>query len=314
MSSPQVLLLIDASPTSRAALTSAARLARQQHGELIALFVEDQDLHASAGHPFTREISALSGESRPFDRETLLTRLAQQRHQIETMLTELDRDAPLRWRLDVVTGPVFESVRAAAQTADWVVMGKTGWSAGHGARLGSVARRLLESGCRRLLLWQATTESEMKPVRRIVRPAAHPVGRSTTARAPQRTEERRAPVVALLTSQSAAETVVLAAHAIAVATDRPCHLFMHPGIDPATLPSLVAWRQEGEPPLVLELIDAPSADVESAPDPTLLRTLQQTRASVVVLAADAGATIGRPLADLIADIHHPVILVPSAPV
>ena len=61
MSSPQVLVLIDASPTSRAALTSAARLARQQHGELIALFVEDQDLHASAGHPFTREISALSG-------------------------------------------------------------------------------------------------------------------------------------------------------------------------------------------------------------------------------------------------------------
>ncbi|QGT78704.1 hypothetical protein GM160_07215 [Guyparkeria halophila] len=312
MSSPQVLLLIDASPTSRAALTSAARLARQQHGELIALFVEDQDLHASAGHPFTREISALSGESRPFDRETLLTRLAQQRHQIETMLTELDRDAPLRWRLDVVTGPVFESVRAAAQTADWVVMGKTGWSAGHGARLGSVARRLLESGCRRLLLWQATTESEMKPAPRFGRSTARSVGRATPALSSPMAADRRAPIVALLTSPQTAETVVLAAHAIAVATERPCHLFMRSGIDPATLPSLVAWRQEGEPPLVLELIDARSAEMAAPPDPSLLRTLQETRASVVVLAADAGTVTGRPLAELIAEIHVPVILVPSA--
>ncbi|MFP4251423.1 MAG: universal stress protein [Guyparkeria sp.] len=310
MTAPHVLVLIDASPASRMALASAARLARQQHGELIALFVEDQDLHASAGHPFTREISRLSGESRPFDRETLLTRLAQQRHQIEAMLSELDRDTPLRWHLEVVAGPVFESVRAAAETADWVVLGKAGWSAGHGARLGSVARRLLESGGNRLFLWQAIdheshrwrgSEQRLSRLRGPSRPTAPP------------SADQQAAVVGLLLSQRTAEAVVQTAEIIATVTDRPCHLFLLTGIDPATLPSLTAWRQAGDPPLIVELIEAAPERHDSSVDPALFRNLQQTAASVVVLSDDAGAVLGRPLTDLIADIPAPVIRVPSPP-
>ncbi|WP_322520664.1 universal stress protein [Guyparkeria halophila] len=311
MTGPHVLLLIDASPTSLAALSSAARLARHHHCELIALFVEDQDLLASAGHPFTREISALSGESRPFDREILLTRLTQQRRQIEAVLTELNRDAPLRWHFEVVAGPVFESIHAAAQAADWVVMGKAGWSADHGAQLGSVARRLLETGGNRLLLWQSETGGNARP-----EPPHHPARTRQPRRAllpggrPSPVAERLTPVVGLLATQRAAETVVQTAHALAVATDRPCHLFLLSSVDPATLPSLVAWRQLGEPPLVLEIVESGTTEADSPPDPSLFRTLQQSSVSALVVADDAAEALGLPLADLITAIHAPVIRVP----
>ncbi len=315
MSKPHVLLLVDASPSSLAALAGAAGLARHQHCELIALFVEDRDLHASAGHPFAREISRLSGESRPFDRELLVTRMARQRRQIEAMLTELEREAPLRWRLEVVTGPVFESVHAAAVTADWVVLGKAGWSAGHGTQLGSVARRLLEAGDRRLLLWHAATPNDSRR-----EPRQRPSPRRSTRRLPvfrsapddptRFPGDPLAPVVALLATPRNAEDVVQTAHAVAMATDRPCHLLILSSIDPATLPSLVAWRQLGEPPLALESIDTAPEPGQRSADPDLFRQLRDTPASAVVLADDAVDVLGRPLPEVIIELQAPVIRVP----
>ena len=156
MAERHVLVLLDASPASEAAIDSAVSIARHHDLTLHALFVEDQDLIASSGHAFSREISGLSGQPRSFGRQSLLDRLALQRRQIETCLDALSRREALRWQLEVITGPVLASIEQAALQAEWIVLGKVGWSGARGGRLGSTARKLVESGRYRLLLWEAT--------------------------------------------------------------------------------------------------------------------------------------------------------------
>lgn len=210
MADPHVLVLLDTSPASEAALESAARLARQHHLPLVALFVEDQDLIASAGHLFTREISLLSGQARPFDRDILLDRLARQRQQIEARLASLDRQEHLRWRLDVVTGPVIDNIRQAAGAAEWVVLGKAGWSAARGGRLGTTARQLIETTRCRLLLWE------------------------------ERPPSPQAAIVALVDDPHTSGPVIETAWQLAQATDRSVRLLLFPDADPASLPPMAS--------------------------------------------------------------------------
>ena len=238
MTEPHVLVLLDTSPASEAALESAARLARRHQLQLVALFVEDQDLIASAGHGFTREISLLSGQARPFDREILLARLARQRAQIEARLASLDRQGHLRWRLDVVTGPVIENIRQAARAAEWVVLGKAGWSAARGGRLGTTARQLIETTQSRLLLWE------------------------------ERIPAPRATIVALIGDPKASAAVMETARQLALATDRDLRLLLLPGATPPP-PSTTAMEHpansvealagQGLEPLRRALRDQPSA-------------------------------------------------------
>ncbi|RRQ23443.1 hypothetical protein D5687_06740 [Guyparkeria sp. SCN-R1] len=273
MTEPHVLLLIDASPTSRAALASAALLARHHHCQLIALFVEDQDLLASADHPFTREISALSGESRPFDREILLTRLAQQRRQIEMLMASLDRQDRLGWRLDVVSGPVTESIRRAVLGAEWVVLGKTGWSASRGGRLGSTARQIVETTRSRLLLWQED---------------AFP---TSTA------------IVALIHASGDCSPVIETACLLALATDRIVRLLVLPDFEPAALPALISWQQQSEPEVTIERLMGQGIEA--------LRGALKTQPAGALVIDDPGAlALGMPMADLIAEIDIPIIRVP----
>jgi len=274
MTDPHVLVLLDTSPASEAALDSAVRLARHQQLELIALFVEDQDLIASAGHVFTREISLLSGQARPFDREILLARLARQRQQIEARLAALDRQERLRWRFDVVTGPVLESIRQAMPGAEWVVLGKAGWSAERGGRLGATARQLIETSQSRLLLWE-----ERPPL-------------------PQ------AAIVALIGDSPSGEAVAEAARQLALATDRDTRLLLLSETPPASRPSLPSGQLGARPAVSVETL--PRRDLRA-----LRHALQARPAAALVADDSAAAILGLTMADLTAGLDTPVIRIPA---
>ncbi|KTG17515.1 hypothetical protein AUR63_07605 [Guyparkeria sp. XI15] len=275
MADPYVLVLLDTSPASEAALDSAARLARQQQQELIALFVEDQDLIASAGHVFAREISLLSGQARPFDREILLARLARQRQRIETRLASLEQQPPLRWRLDVVTGPVIDNIRQAAIGADWVVLGKAGWSAERGARLGTTARQLVETTRCRLLLWE------------------------------ERTASREAAIVALIGEPQTSGTIIETARLLARASDRGVRALLLPGADPAELPVLSSAPPADCPAMTVERLAGRGLEA-------LRRALRKQPAAALVLDDQAALAFGIPMADLIADLDTPIIRIPAS--
>jgi len=139
-----------------------------------------------------------------------------------------------------------------------------------------MVRRLLETGGNRLMLWQTTAGGNARPEPQHGAAWTHrPRQAFLPGRTPSRAAERLAAVVGLLASQRAAETVVQTAHALAVATGRPCHLFLLSSLDSANLPSLVAWWHVGEPPLVLEIVESGSAEADSPSYTSLFGTLQQ---------------------------------------
>ena len=225
MAERHVLILLDTSPASEAAIDSAVSIARHHDLMLRALFVEDQDLIASSGHAFSREISALSGQPRPFGRQSLLDRLAHQRRQIETRLDALSQREAFRWHLEVITGPVVASIQEAASQAEWIVLGKVGWSGARGGQLGSTARKLVENGRHRLLLWGTT----------VVPPQAN--------------------VVVLVGTGGRHQPGVEVGRHLAEATGRRCHLLLLPGSDAVTIE-----RKPGQPEPLVDRLTSPPLD------------------------------------------------------
>ena len=65
----RILVALDASPHSLAALEAAAELAASLRAELIGLFVEDANLLRVAGFPFAREFGAYTAQAREIDAE-----------------------------------------------------------------------------------------------------------------------------------------------------------------------------------------------------------------------------------------------------
>ena len=140
----RVLALLDASRHSLAALQAAVELAAQRRAELVALYVEDQDLVHSAQFPFSREVGARSGLARPLSPAQMEATLARQLQRATLALEAAVAGRDLAHSLQVSRGRVVNAALALAGPGDLLVLGKAGLSA-HcgGTRLGSNCRALI---------------------------------------------------------------------------------------------------------------------------------------------------------------------------
>jgi len=149
----RVLALLDASRHSLAALQAAVELAAQRRAELLALYVEDQDLLHSAEFPFALEVGARSGLARPLTPVQMQATLARQLQRARGALEAAVAGRNLAHSLQVSRGRVVAAALAVAGPGDLLVLGKAGLSA-HcgGVRLGSNCRALvLQAPCAVLL-------------------------------------------------------------------------------------------------------------------------------------------------------------------
>jgi nucleotide-binding universal stress UspA family protein len=97
-----------------------------------------------------REVGHTSGQVRPLDPPTISRQLRGQAQRAERALAREARRYQVRWSFRVTQGAVGPELGAAAEEADLVVMGRSGWS-GRGAA-GSTVRAALEAGPPRTLL------------------------------------------------------------------------------------------------------------------------------------------------------------------
>jgi len=149
----RILVALDASPYSLAALEMAANLAATMEAELAGLFVEDVDLLRMADAPSAREI-AFHGEAAPTSRTIMERKLRAQSEQIRSVLAEAAGRARVRWSFQTVRGEVASTLLAAASHHDIVAMGRLGWSFGRRPRIGSTALELAASRIPLLLISQ----------------------------------------------------------------------------------------------------------------------------------------------------------------
>jgi len=139
----RILVALDASRHSVAALQVAADLASHLEAELVGLFVEDINLLRLAELPFAREVGSYSGTRRRLNTRQVERQLKVQAERARRALEAYADRASVRWSFEVTRGVVAPCVLAAASDADLVILGR----ASHGARttggLGSTARRVL---------------------------------------------------------------------------------------------------------------------------------------------------------------------------
>ncbi len=164
----RILVLLDGSRRSLAALEAAADIARAQQAEVLGIFVEEVSLLRSAGYGFAREVGRSSGVARPMDVDALEVRM---QATAEKLRRTLERTlAPWGGVAQALRlcrgGEVVEQVLGGlVQPDDLLVLGGAGWSGISSFRLGSTARSLLRQAPGDVLLWP---ESRSLPPGRVV--------------------------------------------------------------------------------------------------------------------------------------------------
>ncbi|MGA7393666.1 MAG: universal stress protein [Terrimicrobiaceae bacterium] len=135
----RILVALDASAHSRAALEAACELALGLDAELSGLFVEDINLLRLAQLPFASEISypsALRRELNPDAIEGVLKGIAEQARRA---MAEVAGRVRVPWTFRVARGTVASELLAALAEADLLTIGMASREFGRRLRLGSTA-------------------------------------------------------------------------------------------------------------------------------------------------------------------------------
>ncbi len=148
-----ILVALDASPQSLAALEAAADLASSLNAELVGMFVEDINLVRLAELPGTHEVGASSASTRPLETGPLERQLRARAERARRSLMRIAERFNLRWSFRVARGSIETELLEAANETDLVILGRAGWSGRR--RLGSTARALLSQAPRRALVLEA---------------------------------------------------------------------------------------------------------------------------------------------------------------
>jgi nucleotide-binding universal stress UspA family protein len=120
----RVLVALDASPSSLAALEAAAQLAAWVGAELVGLYVEDESLLRGADLPLTRVVGSFSGQLRPLDRSGIELQLRAQAAKARKAIESVAVRSRLRWTFRVMRGSVAASLHEAASGADILTLGR----------------------------------------------------------------------------------------------------------------------------------------------------------------------------------------------
>lgn len=159
----RIVVALDASAQSRAALEAAARLAGILDAELSGIFVEDADLLRLAQLPFAREAVPGLPSRRVADAAAMERTLRNLAEQARAALEELPGRYGVSCDFRIARGHVLTELLAAASGADIVAIGVRGRLTQWRWRLGSTARGVLaEANCSLLMI--RTGESLGTPV------------------------------------------------------------------------------------------------------------------------------------------------------
>ncbi len=120
----RIVLVLDVSPRSRAALETAAVLAAALDSELAGVFVEDINLLRLSGLPFTREVGLFAPGLRPFGEQEVERALRREAEAAQQLLAATAARLSLRWSFQVARGQIATELFALANAPDLVVLGR----------------------------------------------------------------------------------------------------------------------------------------------------------------------------------------------
>lgn len=141
----RILVALDTSTDSVAALRSAANLAGALPAELVGLFVEDTNLLNLAGLPFAYAVNHATGSGQALTQAQMEQDLLLLAGQAKQALMEAATQAGAKWSFKVVRGTVTEGVLSSALETDLVTLGRASNHLTDEYKLGSTARNVVSS-------------------------------------------------------------------------------------------------------------------------------------------------------------------------
>lgn len=148
----RILVALDASAQSVAALKAAVILAAKLRADIEGLFVEDANLIRIATLPAARRMVFPSATEEPVDRSLMERELKVLALRARRSLAMLADPFGIRWSFRVVRGKVTVEVLTAATGSDLLTVGKSGWSLARRMQLGSTAENAAINAPKALLL------------------------------------------------------------------------------------------------------------------------------------------------------------------
>ncbi|MPY68812.1 MAG: hypothetical protein GEU92_01870 [Alphaproteobacteria bacterium] len=270
----RIVVAMDSSPHSRAALDAAAALAARLHAELEGLFVEDIDLFNLAALPFGREFNLATGAARAFDAAALAEQLARQAAEMRRAVAVAAARAHVRSSFRVARGRIAAEIVAAAAAADLLILGAAGMGLTSRFRPGRVALAAAALAPRSVLL---------------LRSGAAIRGRPLVAYDGSPSSEKALAAAARLADATDARVRVLTAEADAKKAE--------------------ALRARAESRLAALGVRAVFSDAFELTLDTMCGTVQRTDADLMVIAADNPHLQGEGRLHLLQRIVCPVLLV-----
>lgn len=150
----RILVAVDTSAHSRAALDAAIALAQIVEADVRGLFVRDTEWYHISRLPFISEVGELTGEIRPIPEQTMKeqVRLLEQRIQHMARLIERYSDVSYSWKS--VGGSVIDQILEAAEEADLITLGRIGHSVSEKKTLGRLAQAVIKRSDKPVLVLQ----------------------------------------------------------------------------------------------------------------------------------------------------------------
>ncbi|NTV45107.1 MAG: universal stress protein [Chlorobiales bacterium] len=148
----RIVVAIDGSPHSQAALEAAAEMAHLLQAELTGIFVEDINLIRLAELPFAREVCQNRVTSEKLSISQIERQLRLQAKEAQEALQRSAERSTVQCSFRVVRGTVSAELLAAALEADLLALGRTSSSFSRPRHLGSTAKMAIEQDQRTVLL------------------------------------------------------------------------------------------------------------------------------------------------------------------
>ena len=275
----RILVALDHSDDSRTTLAEAAVLAAQLQAELVGLFIEDVKLIEAAQLPFVRQIS-LTGQSAPFDRVAMERSFRAQEQAARQLLESVALRHRLSWSFRVARGRASVEILAQVQGVDLVIVGKTAPTVTRQGRIGATALAVADA------LHGAILFSEPR--------AAHVLGHG-------------GPVLAVFDGGAAADRALAIAARLAGAGGQILVV-----VSPGDAAERQALRQRAGERLAALGATARFIGVTDHGPAALEDALLQAGGGLIVIGEHAPMLGGLPLADLLALLRAPMLVVAAA--
>ncbi len=150
----EILVALDSSQHSRAALEFAAEIANLMEANLQGLFVHDAQWLRISRLPSAFEINERTGEITPIVQESIEEQIKILEQNIKEHFELISEQNKLKHTWKSVQGTVRDKVLEAAHDADLITIGKIGRSFYKSGKLGSTARAVIQETDKPVLILQ----------------------------------------------------------------------------------------------------------------------------------------------------------------